>query len=75
MVVIGGKGTLAGPVIGAAALTLVPDLLSFLKDFKMVFHGVLLILGMMFLPRGLVSLPGLLKGSKKGPHTREERVA
>lgn len=69
MVVIGGKGTLCGPLVGAAALTLVPDLLSFMQNFKMVFHGMLLIMGMMFLPRGLVSLPGLLKGAK----TRREK--
>jgi branched-chain amino acid transport system permease protein len=61
MVVVGGKGTLAGPLVGAAALTLVPDWLSFMKDFKMVFHGILLVLCMMFLPGGLVSLLGWLK--------------
>ena len=56
MIVVGGKGTLPGALIGAAALTLVPDLLSFMQDFKMVLHGVLLVLCMMFLPRGLASL-------------------
>jgi ABC-type branched-subunit amino acid transport system permease subunit len=61
MVVVGGKGTLAGPLVGSAGLTLVPDLLSFLKDFKMVFHGILLVLCMMFLPGGLVSLAGMLR--------------
>jgi branched-chain amino acid transport system permease protein len=61
MVVVGGKGTLAGPLIGSAALTLVPDLLSFMKDFKMVFHGILLVLCMMFLPGGLVSFAGLFR--------------
>jgi branched-chain amino acid transport system permease protein len=61
MIVVGGKGTLAGPLVGSAALTLVPDLLSFMRDFKMVFHGILLVLCMMFLPGGLVSLVGTLK--------------
>jgi branched-chain amino acid transport system permease protein len=61
MVVVGGKGTLFGPLIGSAALTLVPDFLSFLQDFKMVFHGILLVLAMMFLPGGLSSLGLLLK--------------
>ncbi|MFH1123490.1 MAG: branched-chain amino acid ABC transporter permease [Pseudomonadota bacterium] len=61
MVVVGGKGTLAGPLIGSAALTLVPDLLSFMKDFKMVFHGILLVLCMMFLPGGLESVAGLFR--------------
>jgi branched-chain amino acid transport system permease protein len=66
MVVVGGKGTLAGPLVGSAGLTLVPDLLSFLKDFKMVFHGILLVLCMMFLPGGLVSLAGTLRRRRSG---------
>ena len=61
MVVVGGKGTVWGPIIGAAALTLVPDFLSFLEGFKMVFHGLLLVAAMMFLPGGLASLAGTLK--------------
>ena len=65
MVVVGGKGTLAGPLVGAAALTLVPDFLSFMKDFKMVFHGILLVLCMMFLPGGLVSLVGMLRRTRR----------
>ncbi len=74
MIVVGGKGTLPGAIIGAVALTLVPDLLSFLQDFKMVFHGALLILCMMFLPRGIVSLAPYFKRRKpsetvaKGSH-------
>lgn len=56
MVVVGGKGTLWGPLIGSAALILIPDFLSVLQDFKMVFHGILLVLSMMFLPGGLASL-------------------
>jgi len=64
MVVVGGKGTLAGPLVGSASLTLVPDLLSFMKDFKMVFHGILLVLCMMFLPGGLVSLVGALRRTR-----------
>jgi branched-chain amino acid transport system permease protein len=66
MVVVGGKGTLAGPLIGSAALTLVPDWLSFLKDFKMVFHGILLVLCMMFLPGGLISIAGFFKRRRAG---------
>ncbi len=61
MVVVGGKGTFFGPLIGAVALVLVPDLLSFLQDFKMVFHGILLVLAMMFLPSGLISLVAKFK--------------
>ena len=75
MVVVGGKGTLAGPLVGSAGLTLVPDLLSFLKDFKMVFHGVLLVLCMMFLPGGLVSLAGTLRRRRSGDLPVQEELS
>jgi len=74
MVVVGGKGRLFGPLIGSAALTLVPDLLSFLQDFKMVFHGILLVLAMMFLPGGLSSLGLLLKRGRNRPYLMEEGI-
>jgi branched-chain amino acid transport system permease protein len=74
MVVVGGKGTLFGPLIGSAALTLVPDLLSFLQDFKMVFHGILLVLAMMFLPGGLSSLGLLLKWRRTRQYLMKESI-
>ena len=74
MVVVGGKGTLFGPLIGSAALTLVPDFLSFLQDFKMVFHGILLVLAMMFLPGGLSSLGLLLKRGRSRSYLVEEDI-
>jgi branched-chain amino acid transport system permease protein len=74
MVVVGGKGTLFGPLIGSAALTLVPDFLSFLQDFKMVFHGILLVLAMMFLPGGLSSLGLLLKWRRTRQYLMKESI-
>lgn len=67
MVVVGGKGTVWGPLVGAIVLTVLPDLLSFLQDFKMLFHGLLLVLAMMFLPGGIVDTPGqlLLRRSRR----------
>ncbi|MEW6047944.1 MAG: hypothetical protein AB1609_15940, partial [Bacillota bacterium] len=60
MVVVGGKGTIWGPLVGATVLTVLPDLLSFLQDFKMLFHGLLLVLAMMFMPGGIVDVVGRL---------------
>jgi branched-chain amino acid transport system permease protein len=74
MVVVGGKGTLFGPLIGSAALILVPDFLSFLQDFKMVFHGILLVLAMMFLPGGLSSLGLLLKRRRTRQYLMGENI-
>lgn len=54
MVAIGGIGTLAGPIVGAIVLTLLPEALRDLAAFRMVLYGVLLILVIGLRPRGLV---------------------
>jgi len=54
MVVIGGMGHLWGGVVGAAIMTLVPELLSAFHDYEMVIYGGILLLMVMFLPGGLV---------------------
>jgi branched-chain amino acid transport system permease protein len=57
--IFGGLGTLAGPVIGTIALTFIWDgLKSFgLTYQRYVIVGAILIFVVIFLPRGLVSLP------------------
>ena len=56
MVVAGGKGTLAGPVIDAVIFTALPELLREVTSWQwqMLLYGVLLILTLCFLPRGIV---------------------
>jgi branched-chain amino acid transport system permease protein len=53
MAVLGGIASPVGPVIGAALLTLLPELLRFLKDFRLTVNGLILILVVLFLPRGI----------------------
>ncbi len=53
-VVLGGMDTFWGPVVGAVALTLIPEWLRFLRDWRMTFFGLLMILFMIFRPRGLI---------------------
>lgn len=53
MVVLGGIGGLVGPMLGAAILTLLPELLRFLHEFRGVFNGIVLILVVLFLPKGV----------------------
>lgn len=54
MVVVGGVGTLAGPLLGAVFLIYVPELLSFSREMRPVLMGVLLILVTLFMPGGLI---------------------
>jgi branched-chain amino acid transport system permease protein len=58
-VMLGGLGTLAGPVIGTVVLTIIWEGLKMtgMTFGRYVIIGVILILTIIFLPRGLVSLP------------------
>jgi branched-chain amino acid transport system permease protein len=63
MVVFGGMASTFGAVIGAATLTLLPQLLTVLKEYEMVVFGAVMIATMVFLPRGF--LPSLVFELKK----------
>jgi len=56
MVVAGGKGTLAGPVVGAVLFTALPEALREATSWQwqMLAYGVILVLLVFFLPRGIV---------------------
>jgi len=54
MVVFGGMGSTLGAVVGAAVLTVLPQLLAVLKDYEMVVFGAVMMLTMIFFPRGIV---------------------
>ena len=60
MVVAGGKGTLAGPVVGAVLFTVLPEALreAMAWQWQMLAYGVLLVLLVFFLPRGIVPALG-----------------
>jgi branched-chain amino acid transport system permease protein len=55
MVLVGGVGTLPGPVLGAAVLTIVQEILwTKTEYFHMLTYGVILVLVGLFMPGGLV---------------------
>jgi branched-chain amino acid transport system permease protein len=56
MVVAGGKGTLAGPVVGAVLFTVLPEVLRALTSWQwqMLLYGLLLVGTLFFMPRGIV---------------------
>jgi branched-chain amino acid transport system permease protein len=55
MVIIGGLGSIYGSFLGAAILTLLPELLRVFQDFDIVIYGLMLILITMYMPGGLIS--------------------
>jgi branched-chain amino acid transport system permease protein len=50
---LGGTNGLLGPVLGAGLLTLLPEVLRFLHDWRMAVNGAILVLVVLFLPTGL----------------------
>ena len=54
MVVGGGQGTVLGPAVGALVFTFVPELLRMAAFYRMLLYGVILLLVVMFMPRGIV---------------------
>ncbi len=57
LAVFGGAGTVVGPLLGALVLTSVSDWLSaHLVSLAELFHGVIIILVVLFMPRGLADL-------------------
>src|SRR6266550_2340236 len=61
MVIVGGMGTLIGPVFGAILLTLLPELLRGIGDLRLVVYGVLVTLVVLFMPGGLVQAARLVR--------------
>lgn len=53
MVVLGGLGSMTGSVVGAVMLTFLTAALSDYPEFRMIIYALMLILLMMFRPRGL----------------------
>lgn len=54
MVVIGGIGTIRGPLLGAILLGAAPEVLRFADDYRMLVYGTLLVLMVRFQPQGLL---------------------
>lgn len=64
MVLIGGKGTLVGPLIGAVIVTLLEEYLREVQGLRLTLFGLIVMAVVLFLPNGLMSLV---------PSRREER--
>jgi branched-chain amino acid transport system permease protein len=54
MVIVGGMGTLIGPVFGAILLTILPELLRGIGDLRLIVYGAAVALVVLFIPGGLV---------------------
>ena len=53
-VIIGGSGTILGPLFGSFVVVLIPEFLSFLAEYRLLFFGTLLLFVMWASPGGIV---------------------
>lgn len=69
MLVIGGRRSIWGPLVGAMVLTPLPELFRGAVQTQHIFYGLALILMLRFLPGGLASLPGRVRArfSRENP--------
>jgi branched-chain amino acid transport system permease protein len=54
MVVLGGLGSIPGTILGAVIITLAPEALRVVAEYRLLFYGALLVLLMIFRPNGLL---------------------
>jgi branched-chain amino acid transport system permease protein len=55
-VIVGGSHSFLGAILGATLLTLLPETLRFLKDFRLMVDSAFLVVVTIFMPRGIVGL-------------------
>ena len=65
IVIFGGLGSISGSVVGALVLTALPELLRVLKDWRLVFYGLSVIVIMVTRPEGLMGGYELTPSSMK----------
>ena len=58
VIMIGGISRLIGPVLGAAVVVLLPELLSWLAQYRLLFFGTLMLVVMRLAPGGIAGLLG-----------------
>jgi branched-chain amino acid transport system permease protein len=75
MLIAGGEGTLVGPVLGVALLTLLPTVAQPLAYYKTFAEGLLLVCCFLYLPDGMFGTAASVLRGWADRHKRRERVA
>lgn len=70
MVLVGGLGTFTGPLVGALLLTLLGETLRILEDYRLLVYGAMIVVTVLFLPRGLATMGELFR---RRPLSQQER--
>jgi branched-chain amino acid transport system permease protein len=62
MVVVGGAGYFFGPVLGAAIVILLPEVLRFTEGYYLMIYAAAVVVLMVFCPSGLIGIGALVQG-------------
>jgi branched-chain amino acid transport system permease protein len=73
MVIMGGKGTVLGPALGAVIFTFLPELLREAAELRMLIFAAILIVATLYMPRGVIfpfveRIPRLLQPARGPRH-------
>jgi branched-chain amino acid transport system permease protein len=60
MLYLGGIGTIWGPIVGAVIVSMLPEAFRGLKELQDIAYAAVLILILIFFPKGLAALPGMI---------------
>ena len=69
VVIIGGAGSLAGPLVGATIVVLLPEALAALAEYRLLFFGALLLAVLWLAPDGVTGLVARLTARRRTPRT------
>lgn len=75
MVVIGGQGTLLGPIVGSTIVTILTEALRFLENWRYVIYAIIIIFMMWVRPQGLLGASdSILAGGKIEKKDKKEEA-
>lgn len=74
MVILGGLGNVAGVILGAVLLSILPEFLREYGAYRMMFYGLILIVLMALRPQGIMGSIGFLSRTGKRPDKDESGV-
>jgi branched-chain amino acid transport system permease protein len=70
-VLLGGPGTLVGPIVGTTILTLLPEMLHDFDRYRLIVYGLTVLVGLYWMPQGVV---GTLR-TRRRRENKEVRIA
>jgi branched-chain amino acid transport system permease protein len=56
MLIVGGVGTMGGPIAGMLIFLALPEILRVAQNFRLVILGVVIVLVVLYMPTGVIGL-------------------